>query len=142
MNVEPFPISRHVAWHQRAHSTARGRNGRRRVLIADDSADSREWLALLLKMSGHEVHVARDGAEAIEIAEDVQPEVVFLDLEMPRASGFEVCARLRASSWAMHIPIYAITAFSNADHVRLAREAGFDAHLTKPLDPEVLPRLV
>lgn len=137
-----YEHSPRVAWHQRLHSTARGREGRRHVLVADDHADSRESLAALLKLSGHAVHVARDGKEAIELALEFHPDVIFLDLNMPRANGYEVCERLRGCDWAEHIPIYALTSYDDSDHLQRTKAAGFDAHLTKPLDPDSLPRLL
>ena len=137
-----YEHSTRVAWHQRMHSTVRGREGRRHVLVADDHTDSRESLAALLRLSGHSVHVARDGTEAIQIAEEFHPDVIFLDINMPKVNGYEVCERLRAKDWAEHVPIYALTSYDSAEHVQRTKAAGFDAHLTKPLDPDALPRLV
>jgi CheY-like chemotaxis protein len=137
-----YEQSPRVAWHQRTHSTARGREGRRQVLVADDHADSRESLAALLKLSGHAVHVASNGEEAIEMAEIYHPDVIFLDLNMPKASGFEVCERIRESEWADKVPIYALTSHDTEEDLQRSKAAGFDAHLTKPLDPDALPRLV
>jgi CheY-like chemotaxis protein len=112
------------------------------VLVADDHVDSRDSLAALLKLSGHAVHVASDGAEAIELAEEFHPDVIFLDLNMPKASGYEVCERIRESDWAERVPIYALTSHDTVEDVQRSKAAGFDAHLTKPLDPDALPRLV
>jgi hypothetical protein len=124
------------------HSTARGREGRRHVLVADDHADSRESLAALLKLSGHAVHVASNGEEAIELAEIYHPDVIFLDINMPKANGLEVCERIRESEWAEKVPIYALTSHDTEEDVQRSKAAGFDAHLTKPLDPDSLPRLL
>jgi CheY-like chemotaxis protein len=137
-----YEQSPRVAWHQRTHSTARGREGRRHVLVADDHADSRESLAALLKLSGHAVHCASNGAEAIELAEEFHPDVIFLDINMPMANGYEVCERIRESDWAENVPIYALTSHDTHEDVERSKVAGFDAHLTKPLDPDAIPRLL
>lgn len=137
-----YEQSPRVAWHQRTHSTARGREGRRHVLVADDHTDSRESLVALLQLSGHAVHSAANGEEAIELAEEFHPDVIFLDLSMPMADGFEVCERIRAKDWAENVPIYALTSHDTLEDVRRSKLAGFDAHLTKPLDPDALPRLL
>jgi CheY-like chemotaxis protein len=137
-----YEHSTRVAWHQRLHSTVRGREGRRHVLVADDHTDSRESLAALLRLSGHAVHVASDGKEAIEVAEEFHPDVIFLDINMPKVNGYQVCERLRETEWAEKVPIYALTSYDTAEDVKRSKAAGFDAHLTKPLDPDALPRLV
>lgn len=137
-----YEHSPRVAWHQRLHSTARGREGRRHVLVADDHADSRESLAALLKLSGHSVHVASNGAEALRLAEEFHPDVIFLDIKMPKGSGYEVCERIRESEWAHDVPIYALTSHDTEEDLLRSKAAGFDAHLTKPLDPDALPRLL
>ena len=107
--------------------------GRRRMLVVDDNGDSAESLALLLSLAGHETHVAHTGPEALDRADALRPDAVLLDLGLPGLSGYEVCRRLRAAAWAREIPIVAITGWGQADDRQRSREAGFDAHLVKPV---------
>ena len=115
---------------------------RRRVLIVDDSEDGAESLAILLQLSGHETHVAHDGVEAIEAAEKLRPSVVLLDIGLPRLSGYEVCHRLRKEPWAKNLVLVALTGWGQEEDRHRSREAGFDAHLVKPVDHDALLRLL
>lgn len=112
--------------------------GGRRILIADDNLDALESLATLLEMSGHDVVTAIDGAHALEKAEDWHPEVMLLDLGMPRLDGCEVARRVRAQSWGRDTVLVALTGWGQEEDRRRTREAGFDSHLVKPLDLDVL----
>ncbi len=114
------------------------RTTRRRVLVVDDNEDAVESLAMLLRMSGHSVQVAHDGASAIELAETARPDVVVLDLGMPRMSGFEVARWLRRQPWGADVRLIAVTGWGQEEDRRRSREAGFDRHLTKPVDPDEL----
>jgi PAS domain S-box-containing protein len=111
---------------------------RRRVLVVDDNEDAAESLATLLRLSGHSVQVAYDGAGAIALAETAHPDVVVLDLGMPRMSGFEVARWLRRQPWGAGIRLIAVTGWGQEEDRRRSREAGFDRHLTKPVDPDDL----
>ena len=106
---------------------------RMRMLVVDDNGDSADSLALLLSLAGHETHVARDGREALLRAATLRPDAVLLDLGLPGLSGYEVCRRLRVEPWAREIPIIAITGWGQDDDRRRSKEAGFDAHLVKPV---------
>lgn len=110
----------------------------RSVLIADDNRDGLESLAALLSMHGHEVHVAADGSEALAQAERVRPDVVLLDIGMPGLTGYEVASRIRASDWGRQMLLVALTGWGQAEDQARARAAGFDHHITKPLDLERL----
>jgi two-component system, chemotaxis family, CheB/CheR fusion protein len=121
------------------HANARPR---RRVLVVDDSADNRETLVALLRMSGHEVRSASDGHQGIEIARLFQPDVIFLDLRMPELDGYEVCSRLRLSTVTAGARIYALTGYGTEGHLHRSAEVGFDGHLVKPLEPESLSHLI
>ena len=114
----------------------------RRILIVDDLRDSAESLATLLRMAGHETRVAFDGAEAVEAAADFGPDVVLLDLGMPRLNGFEACRRIRAQDWARDALIVAVTGWGQDDDRQRSREAGFDAHLVKPVNFDELEDLL
>jgi PAS domain S-box-containing protein len=115
---------------------------RRRVLIVDDSEDGAESLAMLLQLGGHETHVAHDGVEAIEAAEKLRPDVMLLDIGLPRLNGYEVCHRLRKEPWAKDLMLVALTGWGQEEDRHRSKEAGFDAHLVKPVDHDALLRLL
>jgi PAS domain S-box-containing protein len=115
---------------------------RRRVLIVDDNKDAAEWLATLLSLSGHETHVAHDGVEAMKAAERLRPDAVLLDIGLPRIDGYEVCRRMRQQSWGRDLVIVALTGWGQDEDRQKSREAGFNAHLVKPVDDEVLLNLL
>ncbi|HVN39447.1 MAG TPA: ATP-binding protein [Myxococcota bacterium] len=114
----------------------------RRVLIVDDNADSTESLALLLARRGHEVRAANDGFRAIELAREFRPDLVLLDIGMPGLNGYETCQRIRKEPWGSGITMVAVTGWGQEQDRRMARSAGFDAHVVKPLDLDVLMSLV
>lgn len=124
-----------------------GRQGRdlhrpgRRILVVDDNIDGANSLALLLRALGHEVHVAHDGAEALEAARRLQPQVVFLDIVMPGMDGYEVARRLRVDMPSADLRVYAMSGFGQDADRQRSIEAGIDQHLVKPLAREVLDRL-
>ena len=111
---------------------------RRKILIADDNQDALESLALMLRMEGHEVHCASDGEEALLLAGQRKPEIVVLDVGMPKLDGCEVARRIRAESWGRGAVLVALTGWGQEIDRRRSREAGFDLHLVKPVDPATL----
>jgi signal transduction histidine kinase len=111
---------------------------RRNILIADDNQDALESLALMLRMEGHEVHCASDGEEALMLAGQRKPEIVVLDVGMPKLDGCEVARRIRAESWGRGAVLVALTGWGQEVDRRRSREAGFDMHLVKPVDPATL----
>jgi len=114
----------------------------RRVLIADDNRDAAVSLSLLLQAMGHETRIAYDGLEAVEKAEAFRPEVVLLDLGMPKLDGYEAARRIGTRPWARLTRIVAVTGWGqDADRER-AKEAGFHEHLVKPVDPESLSKVI
>jgi PAS domain S-box-containing protein len=115
---------------------------RRRVLVVDDNRDSAESLAIFLQLGGHEVRTAFDGIDALELAETFHPDVLLLDLGLPKLNGYEVCRRIREQEWAKRILIIAQTGWGQEDDKRRTREAGFDEHLVKPVDPTHVAKLV
>ncbi len=111
---------------------------RRRVLVVDDNEDSVGSLAELVTLMGHESVAARDGEEALRVAESFRPDTVLLDLGMPRMSGYDVCRALRAKSWGESMVIVALTGWGQSEDRARTRAAGFDGHIVKPLDPAAL----
>jgi signal transduction histidine kinase/DNA-binding response OmpR family regulator len=115
---------------------------RRRILVVDDNFDSAESMAMMLTLSGHEVATAHDGMEAVKLAGEFQPDVAFLDLGMPKLDGYEAARSIRQQSWGKQIVLVALTGWGQQEDKRRSREAGFDAHLVKPIDFGVLEELV
>jgi len=111
---------------------------RRNILIADDNQDALESLALMLRMEGHEVVCASDGEEALALAGQRRPEIVVLDVGMPKLDGCEVARRIRAEAWGRGAILVALTGWGQDVDRRRSREAGFDMHLVKPVDPATL----
>jgi CheY-like chemotaxis protein len=114
----------------------------RRCLLIEDHVDAAESLAMLLELIGHEVAVAFDGAEGLAKARQLLPEVVLCDIGLPDMDGYAVARALRAAPETSAAFLVALTGYGDDDDRRLAVEAGFDAHLTKPADLEVLRRLL
>jgi CheY-like chemotaxis protein/two-component sensor histidine kinase len=104
----------------------------RRILVVDDNVDAAESLAVLLRLEGHEVRTAHDGPAALAAAQADPPEMVILDLGMPRMDGFEVARRLRALPKSKDVLLVALTGWAQEEDRRRCYEAGFDGHLPKP----------
>jgi signal transduction histidine kinase/CheY-like chemotaxis protein len=115
---------------------------RRCILLADDNRDSAESLATMLRLSGNDVHIAHDGIEAVERAEAVRPEVILMDVGMPRLNGYDATRRIRAHDWGRSIIIIALTGWGQESDRRQSREAGCDEHVVKPVDPAQLGELI
>ena len=129
-----------------SHNSSAGAEFRERdqssVLVVDDDVDAREMFALLLEMAGHTVRTANDGEEALVVAEAFGPDVIFLDIEMPKGNGYIACQKLRKSPTLRNARIYAVSAVTGAAHERRCAEAGFDGQISKPADPGCFDRLV
>ncbi len=105
----------------------------RRILIVDDYRDTTEFFALVLERLGHDVRTASDGFQAIAVAEKFRPEVILLDLGLPDLNGFETVKRIRKESWSEGTVLIAISGYGDKRDRELSQEAGFDAHLLKPV---------
>ena len=116
-------------------------HGHRRILVADDNQDSADSLVTLLQLAGHEAHAVYDGASAVEAAARLQPDVVLLDLGMPRVSGHEAAQRIRQGP-ARSAALVALTGWGDEQTRQRTRDEGFDAHLTKPVDFQELLALL
>jgi signal transduction histidine kinase len=112
-----------------------------RVLVVDDSKDAAESLAKLLRLAGHEVLVAHDGQDALDLAAAQRPAVMLLDIGLPGMDGYEVCRRMRQQGFA-DARIIAVTGYGQERDRQRSREAGFDSHTVKPVDPSELMTLV
>jgi CheY-like chemotaxis protein len=119
-----------------------GRSTHKRILLADDNRDAAESLAIILRLEGHEVELAHDGAAALDAFAARRPDVALLDIGMPRSSGYEVAREIRARPGGGEVLLIAITGWAqDADKAR-SRAAGFDHHLTKPIEPDALIQLL
>jgi PAS domain S-box-containing protein len=114
----------------------------RRILIVDDNRDSAKSLAMLLKLTGNETHTARDGLEAVEAAERIRPDVVLLDIGLPKLNGYEACRRIRQQPWGKNMVLVALTGWGQDDDRKKSSDAGFDGHLVKPVELVVLNKLL
>ena len=113
-----------------------------RVLVVDDNEDGAELMQATLEMMGHDVRTATTGDEALTVAAELKPEVVFLDIGLPGMSGYDVVRELRKTDFAKSIPIYAVTGYANAAHREEALHAGFTEHVPKPINLKLLRELL
>jgi len=113
-----------------------------RVLVVDDNADAADSLALLLRLHGHDVRVAHDGLGALALAPAFRPELIFLDIGMPGMDGYEAARRLRRLPGLQRVRLAALTGWGQQEDRRRSKEAGFDVHLVKPVDPAALEGLL
>jgi CheY-like chemotaxis protein len=125
-----------------ATPTENGRWPRRKILVADDLEDSAESLAVLLSQQGHDVRTAHDGAEAVGVARTFVPDVVLLDIAMPKLNGYEAARRILEDRGENRPVLIALTGWGHDENRMRTREAGFDHHLVKPVEPETLSRLI
>jgi PAS domain S-box-containing protein len=114
----------------------------RRVLVVDDNQDAVQSLSLLLQFSGHESAIAMDGVEAVAMAESFRPEIILLDIGLPRLNGYEAARRIREQPWGKDMVLVALTGWGQDEDRKLSNEAGFDRHLVKPVDHDALLRLL
>jgi CheY-like chemotaxis protein len=114
----------------------------RRVLVVDDNYDAARTLAALIRLDGHEVMLAHDGEEACAVAEACRPEIILLDIGLPKMNGYEACQALRRQPWASDVVMVALTGWGQDDDRRRSAEAGFDGHIVKPVDYQALLELL
>ena len=113
-----------------------------RVLVVDDNRDSAETLSMLLELMGNEISVAYDGEQALAIANEIKPDVVLLDIGLPKMNGYEVARQIRNEPWGSNPILVAITGWGQTEDKDLSRESGFDHHLVKPVDHDHLIKLI
>lgn len=118
------------------------RFSKRRILIVEDSEDARDSLKAFLEMLGHEISVAKDGLEGAALLLKLCPDVAFVDIGLPGIDGYELARRVRAESAGETVYLVALTGYGGADAKAKAKAAGFDLHLTKPVDIKTLPEVV
>jgi two-component system CheB/CheR fusion protein len=125
-----------------ARPAAGARASARKILVVDDNRDSATSLALMLQLMGSETRTAHDGLEGLEVAAVFRPDVVLLDLGMPRLNGYDTARRMREQPWGRTAVLVALTGWGQESDRARSREAGFDHHLVKPVEPALLERLL
>jgi CheY-like chemotaxis protein len=113
-----------------------------RVLVADDNQDAAETLCMLIELLGNEVRTVHDGAQAVQAAAEFLPDVVFMDVGMPRMNGNEAARRIRREPWGQKMKLVALTGWSQEEDRQRTRDAGFDTHLVKPAHSEAISALL
>jgi len=138
--VEPRPESRPTKdGGEEARPSA---SANRRILVVDDIRDNADSLALLLRLMGHEIATAYDGLEAVEAAGTFRPDVILLDIGLPKMDGNEAARRIRAQPWGKAMVLIALTGWGQEEDRLRSAAAGFDHHLVKPVDPVGLKQLL
>ncbi len=113
-----------------------------RILVVDDNQDAAASLALLLNIAGNETQTAHDGLQAIEAAARFRPDMILLDIGLPKMNGYEACRRIREQPWGRNIVLVALTGWSMDEENPESKDAGFDHHLVKPVEFEALKGLL
>ena len=111
---------------------------RSRVVIVDDNRDAAIAMSMLIDQLGGSTRIAHDAEGGLAAIEAFEPDIVFLDIGMPGVDGYEACRRIRQHPWLRHLVVVAVTGWGQAQDKQRALDAGFDAHLTKPVDPTAL----
>jgi signal transduction histidine kinase len=114
----------------------------RRILIVDDYEDSAICLGLMLKIMGHETLTAHDGLEAVESAATFRPDVILLDIGLPKLNGYQVCRRIREEPWGERMVLIALSGWGQEEDKLRSKDAGFNFHMVKPVDPAALEKLL
>jgi CheY-like chemotaxis protein len=113
-----------------------------RVLVVDDNEDSADSLSMLLDLMGHDTRTAYDGLSAVETATAFRPHVILLDIGLPKLNGYDACRRIREQQWDETVVIIALTGWGNDEDKCRSKEAGFNFHMVKPVDPAALEKLM
>lgn len=119
-----------------------GKTERHRILVVDDNVNAAKLLGMMLQMMGHEIHLAHDGLEGMEVAEAIRPDLIFLDLGMPKLNGYEACRQIREHPLGQEAFIVALTGWGQEDDKIRSQQAGFNSHLVKPVEKDTLERLL
>ena len=123
-------------------AAARGGGARARILVVDDNVDVVETTTMLLSLSGHQVRSAKDGLQALHVASEFRPDVVLLDIGLPLMDGYEVARRLRQTPQTAGALLIALTGYGQQGDRQRGKDAGFDGHMLKPVDPHALARMI
>ena len=114
----------------------------RRILVVDDNEDAAMTLAMLLQLKGSDTRMAHDGVDAVEQAASFRPDVILLDIGLPKMDGYDACRAIREQPWGTGIKMIALTGWGQEEDRRKSLEAGFDMHLVKPVAPSALMKML
>jgi CheY-like chemotaxis protein len=131
---EPSPVRPHAPREPECTASTVSR----RILVVDDERISAASLGKLLRIKGHEIRTAHDGLEAVEVADEFRPDVVLLDIGLPKMNGYEVAQRIRHQPWGQAMVLIALTGWGQETDRQRSKEAGFDHHLVKPVNLSAL----
>jgi CheY-like chemotaxis protein len=140
--VVRLPVVLSVVQPQNDEAEPQGSSSRRRVLVVDDNKDAAVSLAMMLKLMGNEAKTAHDGLEALDVAAVHRPDLILLDIGMPRLNGYDTARQIRQQPWGKGIVLVALTGWGQDEDRRKSQDAGFDAHMTKPIEPVELEKLL
>lgn len=115
---------------------------RLKILVVDDNPDSALSLAMMLSIMGHDTRTAHDGESAVATAESFLPEVVLLDIGLPKLNGYEVAQRIRRSTWGASMFLIAVTGWGQDEDRQRSSEVGLNVHMVKPVEPSALQKLL
>jgi CheY-like chemotaxis protein len=113
-----------------------------KILVVDDNHDSALSLAMMLSIMGHETRTAHDGESAVSSAEAFLPDVVLLDIGLPKLNGYEVAQRIRGNAWGKSMFLIAVTGWGQDEDRQRSSEVGLNLHMVKPVEPSVLEKLL
>ena len=113
-----------------------------RILVVDDNKDSADSLAMLLRLKGNDIRTAHDGPEAVRVAEAFHPELVLLDIGLPKLNGYDVAGRIRQQPRGLDVVLVALTGWGQDEDRRRSKEAGFNFHIVKPVELSALENLL
>ena len=143
MFVVRLPVAEDTAAPDKSDAHETDSSGpKRRILVVDDNRDGAASLAMLLTVMGNETRSAHDGLEGVEMAEAFRPDLIVLDIGLPKLNGYDACRRIREQFWAKDVVIVAATGWGQDEDRRRSKEAGFDHHLVKPVDAAEIIRLL
>jgi CheY-like chemotaxis protein len=131
-----------MAVHTATPRTLKPAPQRFRILVVDDNHDSAVGLAMMLSIMGYETRTVHDGESAVTTAESFLPDVVLLDIGLPRLNGYEVAQRIREHAWGASMFLIAVTGWGQEEDRQRSSEVGMNVHMVKPVEPAVLERLL
>ena len=138
----PIAPAQRTAVTERTETELPTAGNRCRVLVVDDNVDSVDSLAMLLRMMGHEVATASDGESALTKAEEFKPDVGILDIGLPKVNGYDLAKQIRQRPWGKDVVLVALTGWGQAQHRLRSQESGFNHHLTKPVEFDLLQQIL
>jgi CheY-like chemotaxis protein/two-component sensor histidine kinase len=138
----PVAAATPVQHESNGEPEARSAKSSMRILVVDDNRDNADSLTMLLGLLGNDTRTAYDGEEGVAAAREFRPDVMLLDIGLPKVNGYEACRRIRAEAWGAQVVLIAVTGWGQDDDRRRSLEAGFDHHLVKPVKPQDLMALL